>query len=346
MKGQLIYSSSIDLSINHILESNEYSDYAILVDSNTEKKCLSLINDKLVKNVICIPSGESSKSIEQCSAIWEQMTNFNLDRKAVLINLGGGVICDIGAFCASTYKRGIAFIHIPTSLLAMTDAAIGGKAGINFGKLKNHIGLFNEAIQIIINPIFLETLPGRELKSGYAEILKHAIISGEELWSKTHFTETSKDDWKKTIELSSAIKNEIIQKDFRESGLRKSLNLGHSIGHLIESFSFDSNNPKTHGEAIAEGIMVESFISYQKYLLSEKDLAEIINRINSIFNPTEIEEECEKYILENIGQDKKNAYNKFLFALPEKIGKVSIEQEVKIEDIKMAISNFNDYLTP
>ncbi len=344
MIDNLNFSSGISISLKHLLESDVFSSSAILVDENTEKHCLHLLSDQFTKNLIKIPSGETSKSISTCEIIWQKMTDLKLDRNSILINLGGGVICDLGGFCASTFKRGISFANIPTTLLAMTDAAIGGKTGINFGNHKNHIGTFSQAVMVIINPIFLETLDKRQLRSGYAEILKHAIIADSELWDKALFQEEKREDWEKLIEVSASIKNNIVKEDFNEKGLRKKLNFGHSIGHLLESFHFE-NKPKLHGEAVAEGMMIESFIAYQMYLLSEKDLATICNRISDIFDAKPISEECQSFILENIVQDKKNTLNKNLFVLPKKIAEVIIDQEVSMDDIKMALSNYNDYLS-
>lgn len=344
MKDNLNFSGSISISLKHLIENNDYSNWAVLVDENTEKNCLHLVSDQFSKNIIRISSGEASKSISACEKIWQSMTDMKLDRKSLLINLGGGVICDLGGFCASTYKRGIRFAHIPTTLLAMTDAAIGGKTGINFNNYKNHIGTFSEAEMVIINPIFLETLNQRQLRSGYAEVLKHAIISDNNLWDKALFKEKSKEDWEKLIEISSQIKGAIVKEDFREQGLRKKLNFGHSIGHLIESYHFDKT-AKLHGEAIAEGMMIESFLAYQMYLLSEKDLATICNRISDIFDPEPVNQDCQKFIIENISQDKKNTDNRKLFVLPKKMGEVNIDQDVKMDDINMAISNYNDYLS-
>ncbi len=344
MNDNLIFSSSVTISLKHLFEKGEFSASAILVDENTEKNCLHLISDRFTKNIIRIPSGESSKSLAICELVWDKMTEFNLDRDSLLINLGGGVICDLGGFCASTFKRGIRFAHIPTTLLAMTDAAIGGKTGINFGNFKNHIGTFSNAEAVIINPVFLETLQSRHLRSGYAEVLKHAIIADAELWEQLHFSEKTREDWELLIEGSARIKSHIVNRDFKEGGLRKKLNFGHSIGHLLESFQFN-DNPKFHGEAIAEGMMIESFLAYQMYLLSEKDLANICNRISAIFDLNAVNEDCQKFILENINQDKKNKSNKYLFVLPKSIGEVLIDQEVKLDDIKMAISNYNDFLS-
>lgn len=344
MNDNLIFSNSVSISLKHLFEKREFSASAILVDENTEKNCLHLLSDRFTKNIIKIPSGESSKTISHCEMIWEKMTEFKLDRDSLLINLGGGVICDIGGFCASTFKRGIRFANVPTTLLAMTDAAIGGKTGINFGKYKNHIGAFNIAEAVIINPVFLETLETRQLRSGYGEVLKHAIIADAELWGQLHFSEKTREDWEQLIEGSAKIKSAIVNRDYKEEGLRKKLNFGHSIGHLLESYQFN-DDPKFHGEAIAEGMIIESFLAYQMYLLSEKELGSICNRISAIFELNAVSDDCQKYVLENLNQDKKNKSNKNLFVLPKKIGEVLIDQEVKLDDIKMAISNYNDFLS-
>lgn len=345
MKEQIQYTTNISHSLRQILEKVHFSKVAVLVDENTARNCLPLIPEVFKSNLIEIESGEANKNLQTCNLIWSRMTEMQLDRKSLLINLGGGVITDMGAFCASTFKRGIRYLHIPTTLLAMTDAAIGGKTGVNFKQFKNHIGLFSRPETILIDPVFLESLDQRQKRSGYAEVLKHAIISGEPLWSKALFEEQHAVEWLDLIELSSSVKMEIVANDFKENGIRKALNFGHSIGHQLESFSLNAaQEPVLHGEAIAAGMMVEAQIAGAKGLLSSEDLKSICARISSIFEPASIGADQIEWIRANLIQDKKNEEDKLIFVLPEKIGKIRIDIEVGMEDILMAIDQYNNHL--
>ena len=252
-------------SLLHI-DTSKYSNVAILVDENSKKFCL----DKLpkIKNSITIElnSGENYKNLSSCNFIWQQLVKHEFDRKALMLNLGGGLIGDIGGFCASTYKRGIDFIHIPTTLLSMVDASIGGKTGVNFNNIKNLVGIFNNPKSILINPEFLKTLNDQELKSGFAEVVKHALIYDLSLWNQITSTEFEDFNWEDIITKSIQIKNKIILQDPLEKGERKKLNFGHTYGHAIESYYIDQGIPILHGEAIFIGMILETDISF----LSEK----------------------------------------------------------------------------
>ena len=218
------------------LDVSQYSKIGILVDENTKEFCLPLLSEIKKSVIIEIKSGEENKNIDSCNLIWEALTKNCFDRNSLLINLGGGVIGDMGGFCASTYKRGIEFIQIPTSLLAMVDASVGGKLGVDFNGLKNQVGLFSNPKSVIINPKFLETLPEDELRSGFAEVVKHALIVDKNLWN--HLKNNPFQDlyWEEIIESSVQIKNKIVMSDPKEKGERKKLNFGHTFGHAIESY--------------------------------------------------------------------------------------------------------------
>ena len=226
-----------------------YSKVAILVDENTKRDCLFKLPQIENALIIEIKSGEEYKNISTCNFIWEQLTINNFDRNALLINLGGGVIGDIGGFCAATYKRGLKFIHIPTTLLSMVDASVGGKVGIDFKGFKNQIGIFNNPNAVLIYPKFLETLDENELKSGFAEVVKHALILDDSLWLKLKNTPFTDLDWEYIIYTSVQIKNKIVLADPFEKGERKKLNFGHTFGHAIESYYLEKGTPISHGEA-------------------------------------------------------------------------------------------------
>ena len=301
------------------LNVTPYSKVAILVDENTKKNCLHKLTSIEAPVIIEIPSGEKNKNITTCKLIWEKLTANEFDRNSILINLGGGVIGDIGGFCAKTYKRGIDFIHIPTTLLAMADASVGGKLGVNFGHLKNQIGLFANPKSVIINPDFLDTLAEEELISGFAEVVKHALISDKILWGEIQNTPFEKLKWKDIITRSVELKNRIILNDPEEEGVRKKLNFGHTFGHAIESYYLQKETPILHGNAIFIGIILETELS----ILSDSEKNEIKNYILSNFGLPYTPAKTE--LLKFLKNDKKNKNEKINFSLLKGIGNCTID---------------------
>jgi len=301
------------------LNIKSYSKVAILVDENTKKNCLYKLPKIEQLIIIEIPSGESNKNIATCQLIWDELTNNKFDRDSILINLGGGIIGDIGGFCASTYKRGIDFIHIPTSLLAMADASIGGKLAVDFNNLKNQIGLFNNPKSVIINPDFLKTLPKDQLISGFAEIVKHALISDKNLWKIIKETHFKKLVWEEIITISAQLKNRIILNDPNEIGERKKLNFGHTFGHAIESYYLEKGTPILHGEGVFMGMILETELSN----LSNSEKNEIKNYILSNFGLPYTPHKRE--LLKFLENDKKNKSKKINFSLLSGIGKCTID---------------------
>ena len=300
------------------LNVSKYSKIGILVDENTKEFCLPLLS-KIKKSVIIeIKSGEENKNIDTCNLIWNKLTKNSFDRDSLLINLGGGVIGDMGGFCASTYKRGIDFIHIPTSLLAMVDASVGGKLGVDFNGLKNQVGLFSNPKTVIINPKFLETLPEDELRSGFAEVVKHALITDNNLWNHLKNNPFQELDWEEIIETSVQIKNKIVISDPKEKGERKKLNFGHTFGHAIESYYLQKGTPILHGEAIFMGIILESELS--SLSVSEKN--DIKNYILSNFSLPYTPSKSN--LLNFLRNDKKNFEEKINFSLLNTIGDCTI----------------------
>ena len=300
------------------LDVSKYSKIGILVDENTKEFCLPLLS-KIKKSVIIeIKSGEENKNIDTCNFIWEELSKHSFDRNSLLINLGGGVIGDIGGFCASTYKRGIEFIQIPTSLLAMVDASVGGKLGVDFNGLKNQVGLFSNPKSVIINPKFLETLADNELKSGFAEVVKHALITDQNLWNHLKNNPFQDLDWEEIIETSVQIKNKIVISDPKERGERKKLNFGHTFGHSIESYYLQKGTPILHGEAIFMGIILESELS----ILSVSEKNDIKNYILSNFSLPYTPSKSS--LLNFLRNDKKNFEEKINFSLLNTIGDCTI----------------------
>ncbi|GAB4494169.1 MAG: 3-dehydroquinate synthase [Raineya sp.] len=283
--------------------------------------------------------GEEHKNIDTCQLIWKAMTEANIDRKALLVNVGGGVIGDMGGFCAATYKRGIDFVQVPTTLLAQVDASVGGKLGIDFEGYKNQIGVFAQPQAVFIDTQFLNTLPQEQLRSGFAEILKHCLIADKDMWNtlieKTNWQEQ---DWQELVRHSVEIKSEIVAKDFEEKSVRKLLNFGHTIGHALESHFLGTKKTLLHGEAVAWGMVAESFISYKKGYLSKIDYEEIATYITEVFSPKPVwtDSDIEK-ITQMTTQDKKNEQGKRFFSLLGEIGTGVFGIEVEEYEIYEAL---------
>jgi len=333
--------------LNTFIEDNKYSNIFILSDTHSNECCLSrflpfLATDKTIE-IIEIESGEIEKNITTCVEIWSILTELGGDRKSVLINIGGGVITDIGGFVASTFKRGIDFIHIPTTLLAMVDASVGGKNGVDLGTLKNQIGVINVPKLVLVDTEYLATLPRNEMRSGLAEMLKHGLIFDANYWAEFRTLESADfADFDTLIYRSIEIKNEIVMQDPTENGIRKALNFGHTLGHAIESYFLENENKKTllHGEAIAVGMILECYISWQKKLISAAEYIEIKQTINAIFTTIVFEENDLSPIMNLLIHDKKNEYGKIQFALLDGIGNSKINQEVENE---LIVKSFADY---
>lgn len=318
----------------------------ILADENTLEHCLPKLVMKVPPladaQVVEIPSGESGKSIEICQRVWEALDDLGADRKAVLINLGGGVIGDLGGFVAATFKRGIRFFQVPTSLLAQVDAAIGGKVGINNGGLKNQVGLFAFPQGVYIDPDFLDTLPRNHLTGGFAEMIKHALIASPEYWQQIkEVSFYDMDTLRNAIWRSVEIKQAIVAKDPREGELRKALNFGHTIGHALESYSMESDvRTLHHGEAVAAGMICEAFISHRFRLLDKEELRDITSFVFSHFAKVKIEQAVYHRIVELMRHDKKNYDDKIRMTLLDGIGQAVVNKAVRAD---MIIESLNYY---
>jgi 3-dehydroquinate synthase len=329
------------------LADRNYSKLFVLVDTNTSSNCLphflAQVATEIEIEIIEIESGENHKTIETCVQLWHSLTELGGDRKSLLINLGGGVISDIGGFVASTFKRGIDFINVPTTLLGMVDASIGGKNGVDLDHLKNQIGVINSPKAVLIDTTFLGTLAQNEMRSGLAEMLKHGLIFDKEYWNKfCDLGQLTSDDLDELIYESVSIKNTIVSQDPTENGIRKALNFGHTLGHAIESYFLENESKKNllHGEAIAMGMILESYLSMGKKMISKTEYLEIKSVIRTTFDLIELEEKDINPIIELMLHDKKNEYGKVQFALLDGIGKISINQHA---DNQMILNAFKDY---
>jgi 3-dehydroquinate synthase len=326
-----------------------YSKIFVLTDENTEKYCLPLLSDRLSSDkkpeIIRILSGESNKNIETVISVWDQLTRMEADRKALLLNLGGGVITDLGGFAAATYKRGIDFINIPTTLLGQVDAAIGSKTGVDFRNFKNHVGLFADPKAVIIDPLFLETLPEKHLRSGMAEVIKYALIMDVPLWKRLKGKAYAEllQDVSVITRMSVKDKIAVVRKDKHESGLRKILNFGHTAGHALETFLMASDSPATHGEAVAAGMICAARISTKQTALAADDAEEIYNTIDGIFERLLFSEEDIPALLQLMRQDKKNQKGELRFTLLKKTGEavpdVTVSEKTVREVLQFYLNN-------
>jgi len=309
----------------------------ILCDSNT-KMCLELLYEVCPEtkslSVVEILAGEENKKLSTCEKVWAEMIEQGADRNTVLLNLGGGVVTDLGGFVASTYMRGIRFVQIPTSLLGMVDAAIGGKTGVDFGGLKNMIGTFAGAEAVLIDSTFLDTLPPRHYQNGLAEVLKHAFISDKTILD---LIDGNKDE---LISRSVQVKMDVVKRDEFEKGERKKLNFGHTIGHAIESHLLESENPVLHGEAIAAGMIMETWISQRAVGLSIDELTSITATVDSVFSRIFLSEDDWKSVKKLLAYDKKNRDGNVQFVLLNGIADAVIDQSVSEELLDEA---FNFY---
>lgn len=331
----LTITSNISDEIEREIERIQPDKYAFLVDENTKDHCLPLVNSHRAE-IIEIRSGELNKTLSTCEHIWSQMTDFGFSRKSLLINLGGGVIGDMGGFCTATFKRGISFINVPTTLLSQVDASIGGKLGIDFHGLKNHIGLFQEPNAVIVHTGFLKTLSNRELKSGFAEIIKHSLIRNKDQWEYLQKTSFEEMDWDEIIPKSIQVKNEVVAEDPKENGLRKILNYGHTIGHAIETHYMTTDSPLTHGEAIALGMLLENKLAVSLEMLDVKDQEEIERYVTEIYSDkTHVPDIGELY--QYLMQDKKNDRMGIRFSLLEKIGRCAFDVLVPDETLRESL---------
>lgn len=338
--------------INRFLKANEtrYSKLFILVDENTLKQCYPQLVARIPAfenaEIIEIESGEKSKNIDVCLQIWATLSDYGADRQSLIVNLGGGVIGDMGGFSASVFKRGIGFINIPTTLLSQVDASIGGKVGVDLNNLKNELGLFSNPLAVFIDTSFLQTLDKRQLLSGFAEIIKHALIADATYWKKIRETDLDIfENFESLIETSIHIKNKIVQDDPFEKKGRKALNFGHTIGHSLETYFMEQhdNFPELlHGEAIAIGMICESYLSNQVLNLSADELEEITSFILSLYKPVQLKEADFEHLIELMQHDKKNGNDRINFSLIPSIGKCEINKTASSDLIKESLKYYSE----
>ncbi|RMG67166.1 MAG: 3-dehydroquinate synthase [Bacteroidetes bacterium] len=322
------------------LQGGSYSQVMVLTDTHTTRDCYPHLRPFLPPDHVQVEvaPGERHKHLGTCQHIWQAMTEAALDRRALMVNLGGGVIGDMGGFVASTYKRGIRFIQVPTTLLSQVDASVGGKLGVDFHGYKNHIGLFAEPEGVYIWPPFLQTLPTAELRSGFAEVIKHHLIADASAWEALQqITDLSRPDYAALIRHSVDIKARIVAEDPYERGLRKALNFGHTVGHAVESERLETSEPLLHGEAIALGMMCEAWLSQQAGFLSEKDLEAITRYLAVLYGHTALTEAEIPAIVARTRNDKKNEGGRILCTLLDGPGQARVNQAISLQDVEASL---------
>jgi 3-dehydroquinate synthase len=342
--NSIIFSKNASVDLNAVLGEIRYSSLFVLTDEHTKEHCMPLVEEVFPSNTkfFTIESGEKNKTMSTCMLIWAAMTEAHLDRKALFLNIGGGVIGDMGGFCASIYKRGIRFINMPTTLLSQVDASVGGKLGVDFEGLKNHLGVFNEPETVIVASQFLETLPKEEIRSGFAEIIKHGLIRDKNYFESLDFENWEKSYWSPIIHHSVEIKKSVVKEDPKEAGLRKILNFGHTIGHAFETYFLDSPKHLLHGEAIAVGMICEAWLSHKKLNLSFPELDQIQAGFLNVYGKIEILESDLPSVLDLCLQDKKNEGEELMFSLLNSIGDCTYNIPVTREEIKEAIHYYQN----
>lgn len=343
LPGYEILIGSCGPDIGSILEGLKPSAVILLIDEHSEELCLPRWKDQglPVNHTITIPSGEKHKSLDTCEKIWQRLFAFRADRRSVMINLGGGVIGDMGGFCASTYMRGMPFIQVPTTLLSQVDASIGGKLGIDFYGLKNSIGLFQDPTAVIVDPAFLVTLPHKELRSGYAEVIKHGLIKDAQLWQQFLAEEDWTNlNWRDVVEASLLVKKAVVIDDPYEKGIRKILNFGHTIGHAIESVMLEAGKPILHGDAIAAGMIAEAYLSEKIHTLPPVDLEKISTYLLSVYGKLNLEGITYDALEKKMIHDKKNMGTDINFSLLDRIGSCGINHSASEEAIRESLDYY------
>ena len=347
MDQRVIISTHLENELVSALSECEHDKLFVLTDTTTQEKCLPVLQKfycmKEAK-VITIPASDSHKDIESLMMVWKGLQEGGASRHSCMINLGGGMVTDLGGFAASTFKRGINFINIPTTLLAMVDASVGGKTGINFGGLKNEVGVFNDSKFVILDTEFLKTLDAKNICSGYAEMLKHGLISTEAMWEELVSFDLATPDLKllqRMVGDSVKVKERIVEQDPHEKGIRKALNLGHTFGHAFESWAL-KRKPILHGYAVAFGLIPELYLSVIKTGFPTEKMRQTVNFIKENYGTLNIT--CDDYdeLIELMQHDKKNQNGIINFTMMGAIGDIRINQTASTEEIKEALDFFRE----
>ena len=348
-KQKIIISQDLRQSLSQAIGEVQHDLLFVLCDETTERLCLPVISDfecMKAAQLITIPASDTHKTLESLSHVWSELQRMGATRHSLMVKLGGGMVTDLGGFAASTFKRGIPYINIPTTLLSMVDASVGGKTGINFGGLKNEIGVFNNARSVILDTTFLRTMDHENICSGYAEMLKHGLINNEQMWAELlnfslEFKVESLESLGRMVAESVAVKQRIVTEDPTEQGIRKALNLGHTAGHAFESLALE-RKPVLHGYAVAWGMIVELYLSCVKTNFPQDKMRQTVAFIKENYGRMDISCDDYPHLIELMHHDKKNQGNSINFTLLGGIGDIRINQTATEEEIKDALDFYRE----
>lgn len=344
--SKIIYSRLIDKELKIWIEKYPKGKVFLATEETVDKLWVSKYDDFFISNGIkkvVVPAGENNKKIESVAKIWQFLSENGGDRKSLLINIGGGMLTDLAGFAATTFKRGVDFLNVPTTLLSQVDASVGGKTGINFNGLKNEVGTFKEPVAVIINTDFLKTIDHENFISGFAEMIKHGLI-----YSPKHFAELKDFDFEnidynlleEIIEHSVNVKVYFVSNDPTEQNIRKALNFGHTAGHAFESLAMEQNRPILHGYAVAFGMIAELFLSVEKCNFPLNEFENITDWLLQVYGKFEIKESDYNRLYELMTHDKKNESGRINFTLLPEIGKFEINQNCEKELIFKMLEYF------
>lgn len=345
---QIIFSENIGKEIDALCTAIQPDRIYLLTDTTTEKLCTPLLADSQTsKDVthITIRATDVHKNLEMLSLVWNALSTGGASRRSLLINLGGGMVTDLGGFAAATFKRGIDFVNVPTTLLAMIDAAVGGKTGINFNGLKNEIGAFRESCAVVIDTEFLRTLDSENLRSGYAEMLKHSLLETPAMWADHIGFDLFQPDYahlQTLVSQSISTKQRIVEEDPHEHGIRKALNLGHTVGHAFEALALEQQRPVLHGYAVAWGLLCELFLSTIHCQFPTKEMQQTVRFIRNVYGPFAFTCDDYTHLYDLMRHDKKNVGGEINFTLLGGIGDIRLNQHLTREQVFESFDFFRE----
>ena len=351
MLEQIINARKLKETLQVVMERKAYDKVFILTDTTTQRLCLPLLGDTSNTININIGVSEKNKSLSTLEDVLSQLVENHATRHSLMINLGGGIVTDLGGFTSAIFKRGIDYVNIPTTLLAMVDAGVGGKTGINFNGLKNELGVFKAPMSVLINTEFLKTLDRDAILSGYGEVIKHALLDNEQMWEKVMATDPLEDisnndldKWQQLIYENVKVKARYVDEDPWEQGVRKSLNFGHTFGHAFESISYRKGKGLSHGYAVAYGMICELYLSVAKLKFPAEKMRQTVNYIKENYGNMDLE--CNDYdeIKKLMRHDKKNIGNEIRPVLMKDIGRADWDCSISEEEIDETLDFFREGL--
>lgn len=348
MTQRLLYCNDVDATLNSIIGGGNYSHVVVLVDDNTRNHVLPLLAHSLASaKVIEIPAGDINKTLDTLTLVWQELEQCGATRRSLMVNLGGGVVTDLGGMAAATFKRGMHFVNVPTTLLAAVDAAVGGKTGVNFMGLKNEIGVFATPLAVIVSTVFFGTLPEQELKSGFAEVLKHAMLSSHDQVHRLlefDFGKISYDNLLDSLRTSIKVKEDIVAQDPTEQGLRKALNLGHTVGHALESWALENGNPVPHGYAVAWGLVAEMVLSHMKLGFPSAELYALAGFVKGCYGAPSITCDHYDHLIHLMRHDKKSREGEINCTLLKEYGNFTVDNTIDEESLESALDILRDLM--